>query len=349
MNKKLIAVALAALPLAAMADVTLYGQMKAGLERDTQTGTASKTKVDDYTSIIGFKGNEDLGNGLKAIWQVETRIYADGTGSSTQTNNQTWGTRDTFVGLDGGNLGQIRLGYMNNFLNDQYSVDQWSYNAGANGLVGFTASGTRIKNAVRYDSATFGGFSAGLEYGAGENASTSAASSDVLGVALNYTFGDVAAHYALNREKNPAANSAEIAANKQLFEVDYKANNLFLSGAYQVATGYTWTDGLASSDTSGAVAAQLKTRQAALSVGYTIGAFTPKATYAKGWNQTSYGSTVADSGYRQYVFGVDYALSKRTTAGLSYGNLQYGANAAESGTNGKTTIKTVSFNVAHSF
>jgi predicted porin len=85
-----------------------------------------------------------------------------------------------------------------------------------------------------------------------------------------------------------------------------------------------------------------------VSVGYTIGAFTPKASYAKGWNEKANGSTVADSGYRQYVFGVDYALSKRTTAGLSYGNAQYGAGTAEAaGT--KTTFKTLSFNLAHSF
>jgi predicted porin len=339
MNKKLIAVALAALPLAAMADVTLYGQLKVGIERDTQTNAASKTKVEDQTSIVGFKGTEDLGNGLKSFWQVENRINADGaTGTS-------WGSRQTFVGIDGGNLGQVRIGFLNNFLNDQYSVDQWSYASGYNGLIGFTDSGSRVKNAVRYDSATFAGFSAGLEYGAGENATTTTASSDILGLGLNYTYGDVAAHYALQREKNPAANAAELAATKQLFEVDYKANNLFLSGAYQVATGYTWTDGFASAT---ATSSQLKTRQAAVSVGYTIGAFTPKASYAKGWNEKANGSTVADSGYRQYVFGVDYALSKRTTAGLSYGNAQYGAGTAEAaGT--KTTFKTLSFNLAHSF
>jgi predicted porin len=210
--------------------------LKVGIERDTQTNAASKTKVEDQTSIVGFKGTEDLGNGLKSFWQVENRINADGaTGTS-------WGSRQTFVGIDGGNLGQVRIGFLNNFLNDQYSVDQWSYASGYNGLIGFTDSGSRVKNAVRYDSATFAGFSAGLEYGAGENATTTTASSDILGLGLNYTYGDVAAHYALQREKNPAANAAELAATKQLFEVDYKANNLFLSGAYQVATGYTWTD-----------------------------------------------------------------------------------------------------------
>jgi predicted porin len=366
MNKKLIAVALAALPLAAMADVTLYGTMKGSVEHDTATGQASKSQVQDDTSLIGFKGSEDLGNGLKSVWQVETRLKLGDSSSGA------WGTRQTFVGLDGGNLGLVRIGYVNNFLNDQYSVDQWSYSStatrgslsGANGLGVFTNSGDRIKNAIRYDSATFGGFSAGIEYGFGENKTTTASStttttsSDVLGLGLNYTYGDVAAHYAMQREKNPsnsAANDANSnqAATKHLFEVDYNANNLFVSAAYQISTGYDWSDDFSGDGTaliSGTTnaAAKVKARQAALSVGYTIGAFTPKATYAKGWNMKADGNTVNDSGYRQYVFGVDYALSKRTTVGLAYGNLQYGAGTSE-GNGSKVTLKTLAFNMAHSF
>ena len=75
MNKKLIALALAALPAAAMADVTMYGIMKIGVENTSadfgNKYDHSQNRIDDYGSRIGFKGTEDLGDGLKAIWQVE--------------------------------------------------------------------------------------------------------------------------------------------------------------------------------------------------------------------------------------------------------------------------------------
>lgn len=389
MNKKLIAVALAALPVAAMADVTLYGTMKGSLENDTISGQASQNRVQDNTSIIGFKGNEDLGNGLKTIWQVESRLHLDNGTSSTL------GSRQTFVGLDGGNLGTVRLGYVNNILNDNYAVDQWQYDgeingssirngnaSGANGLAVFTNSGDRLKNAIRYDSATFAGFSGSLVYGFGENKTNTArsgdgttSSSDVLGVGLNYTYADVAAHYAFQREKNPLGdtgvalgNNNGNSATKHLFEVDYSANNLFVGAAYQMSTGYDWADDFAADASTGytangvasatlgtgvynPVAAKLKARQAALSVAYTIGAFTPKFTYAKGWNLKADSQTINDSGYRQYLVGVDYALSKRTTAGLTYGNLRFDKNTTAATMNGgeETTLKSVALTMAHSF
>ena len=84
MKKSLIALTLAALPVAAMADVTLYGQIKAGVEiSKVKLGeqTAAKlghekssktaTEIADFGSRIGFKGHEHLGNNLNAIWQVE--------------------------------------------------------------------------------------------------------------------------------------------------------------------------------------------------------------------------------------------------------------------------------------
>jgi len=391
MNKKLIAIALAALPVAAMADVTLYGTMKGSLENDKVDGQASQNKVQDNTSILGFKGSEDLGNGLKTIWQVESRLHLDnGTQSSL-------GTRQTFVGLDGGNLGTVRLGYVNNILNDNYAVDQWQYDgevygsnlpannsgtnavSGVNGLAVFTNSGDRLKNAIRYDSATFAGFSGSLVYGFGENKTEnsrpdgSSSASDVMGLGLNYTYADVAAHYAFQREKNPMGNSGAALGNngdntatKHLFEVDYSANNLFVGAAYQISTGYDWGDDFAADGGTGyttagvavanggvnPVAAKLKARQAALSVAYTIGAFTPKISYAKGWNLKADSQTIDNSGYRQYILGVDYALSKRTTTGLSYGNLRFDQNttmAAGLNNGSEVTLKTIALTMAHSF
>jgi predicted porin len=389
MKRKLIAVTLAALPMVAMADVTLYGDLKASLESDTVSGQATQNKVQDNTSLLGFKGAEDLGNGLKTIWQVENRIYMDG------SSNSGFDSRQTFVGLDGGDWGQVRLGYINNALNDQYTVDQWQYGSdvtnfgkrgaadyttisGANGLSVFTNSGDRLKNAFRYDSANFYGLSASLGYGFGENKTQngrpdgSTSASDIASIGVNYSYQDiVSAHYAVQRESNPISsinNNDDRAANKSLFEVDFNDFNWFASAAYQISTGYDWVDDFSGDGDSvyaaGALrpdtgtggltpaAAHLKASQAAFSLAYTWGAFTPKVSYAKGWNEQVNGSTIDNSGYRQYILGVDYAFSKRTTAGVSYGNLQFDKNTAVAqGDNpgSDATLKAVAFTLAHSF
>ena len=84
-----------------MADVTLYGTVKAGVEvsrtkhtyadGENQPIVTTKdrvaTEITDFGSRIGFKGHEHLGNNLNAIWQVEQNASVAGT-------DKGWGTRD---------------------------------------------------------------------------------------------------------------------------------------------------------------------------------------------------------------------------------------------------------------
>jgi predicted porin len=85
MHKKSLAALVAtlfAVPFAAHADVTIYGFLSSSIESTKATGATagsasdykSRTRVVDDNSRIGFKGNEDLGNGTKAIWQVESSL-----------------------------------------------------------------------------------------------------------------------------------------------------------------------------------------------------------------------------------------------------------------------------------
>ena len=72
MKIKLLTLAIAASPLFAHADdgITLYGKVAGNLssvQSYTASGSLKNVQVNDNTSRIGFKGSENLGNGLTAI------------------------------------------------------------------------------------------------------------------------------------------------------------------------------------------------------------------------------------------------------------------------------------------
>jgi predicted porin len=80
--KKVLPLAIAAAlvaPAAAMADATVYGKIRVATDVVNEeltisgVGTASDDRLgmSDQSSRIGIKGSEDLGNGLKAIYQME--------------------------------------------------------------------------------------------------------------------------------------------------------------------------------------------------------------------------------------------------------------------------------------
>lgn len=64
----------------------------------------SRNSVDASNSRIGFRGTENLGSGLSAIWQIESTVPLDQGGGILAT-------RTSFVGLRGG-FGTVKLGNM---------------------------------------------------------------------------------------------------------------------------------------------------------------------------------------------------------------------------------------------
>ncbi len=110
MQKKIIALAVAgilAAPVAAQAGVEVYGKARLSvgvISNDDTTANRedSKLSISSHASRLGFKGTEDLGNGLKALWQIERGV--DFTDKST-----TLSVRNTFAGL-AGDFGTVLLG-----------------------------------------------------------------------------------------------------------------------------------------------------------------------------------------------------------------------------------------------
>ncbi|WP_290870919.1 porin [Aquabacterium sp.] len=108
MKKTLLALAAVAASSAAFAQssVTLYGIADVSVESVKGASTVSRvTSGNLSTSRLGFKGVEDLGEGLKAIFQLESGISVD-TGAANTTR---FFDRNAYVGLTGG-FGTVRLG-----------------------------------------------------------------------------------------------------------------------------------------------------------------------------------------------------------------------------------------------
>src|SRR5471030_2844709 len=111
MKKSLVAIAIFgafAGAAHAQSSVQIYGTIDAGIAKATGT-TAQVTKRDNKK--LGFKGSEDLGGGLKAIFQLEIRYESD-TGTLENTsglNSRPFFQGQSRVGLQG-DFGTVRLG-----------------------------------------------------------------------------------------------------------------------------------------------------------------------------------------------------------------------------------------------
>jgi len=213
MKKSLIALAVLAASGAAMAQssVTLYGVLDTGLtysKGDESVYGMTKTGG-NVNSRLGFRGVEDLGNGLKATFNLEGGFNVDdgtgylGAGGPNDTGFQF--RRTSTVGLEGG-FGSVRLGRM---LTSSYlAVNRYD----AFGDTGIGASlawnipqtgyAPRTENAISYTSPNFSGFKIGAEYGFGEQ--QKARDGRYLGLGVTYDNGPLSLGLGFDRMNNVA-------------------------------------------------------------------------------------------------------------------------------------------------
>ncbi|MEJ2565956.1 MAG: porin [Gammaproteobacteria bacterium] len=189
MNEKLLAIGVAAAliaPVVVQADVEIYGDARVSVDyatnNDDGTGTGScnydsatssndpaiscqksKGTVSSNASYIGFKGDEDLGNGMAALWQLEQGVEFDSGKAFSED-------RPTFVGIGGG-FGTVMAGrfdtpYMS--ATDIYDIFK-DTKADYNAIMGAANSSSaiydsRVSNTLLYASPDLGGFKAELAY-----------------------------------------------------------------------------------------------------------------------------------------------------------------------------------------
>jgi len=175
MNKKLISLAVAAAvtaPAAALADATLYGkthvsidwfEIKGSSPREEYKGWALNKgqigKGNDRSNRLGVKGSEDLGGGLKAIYQVEFDIPLVNERDYDIDNGEQGGfkMRNSFVGLEG-DFGTFLVGRHDTPLKISTSKLEMFDDTMADyeGTIGF--DDIRADNTIAYITPSFSGF-----------------------------------------------------------------------------------------------------------------------------------------------------------------------------------------------
>jgi predicted porin len=160
MQKKLIALAVAAVTSGAafaQSNVTIYGNIDMGVmfRQGSNGAVASGQSQYDLQSAasqshIGFKGVEDLGNGLKALFDLQYRISPD-----TSTGLATAGHQ--YVGLTGG-FGTVVAGYLDGLRFGIYGKYSPFGNYSVASLTSMTTQYDRAANALAYISPSFSGF-----------------------------------------------------------------------------------------------------------------------------------------------------------------------------------------------
>lgn len=281
----------------AQSNVTVYGVADAGLvfERGGAAGSVSKvTSGVASGSRLGFKGKEDLGDGLAANFVVENGYGID-TGAAGQ-GGLLFG-RQAWVGLSG-KFGAVALGRQ---YSPWYKTVRDVADPFSDGLAGagtsMLAANTRVDNMVSYASPKLAGFSAELAYGAGEVAGDASANR-TLGGSATYAEGPLTVVLVHHQRENPLATA--------------HSRNTLLTARYMFANSITGHVAYAvNRDLAG-----IESKDILLGGTYTMGASKFIASVIN-HNEDS----AANRDARQYAVGYLYSLSKRTDLYTAYGHV----------------------------
>lgn len=388
MRKKLTALVLSALPLAAVADVSLYGEIKAGVEsrniqlqlteqpskaqgqtnnqvKVTKAKSRIRTKISDFGSFIGFKGSEDLGDELKAVWQLEQDVSVAGGGATR------WGNRESFVGL-AGEFGTLRAGRVANQFDDaSQAIDPWDSNNDVASQLGIFKRHDDMPVSVRYDSPDFSGFSGSVQFVPIQNSKSAykpayvdekkmvhaavvgKPGSDVYYAGLNYKNGGFAGSYAFKyaRHANVGRDAFELfllgSTSDEAKGTDPLKNHQVhrLTGGYEEGgLNLALAAQLDLSENGDKAKTKNSTTEIAATASYRFGNAVPRISYAHGFDLIERGKKGENTSYDQIIAGVDYDFSKRTSAIVSGAWLK-----RNTGIGNYTQINAASVGLRHKF
>jgi predicted porin len=329
MQKKLIALAVAgaaaafaSAPVMAQSSVTVYGVIDQAITSsngDGGNGSVTTLMGSGYTTErLGFKGSEDLGNGLKANFELEEGFNSANGYNDVQAGVQQW-QRQSIIGLSGANWGQVNFGRQYTPVFSIQAQNSIFRVAGVADNYALTSTGmTRASNSIRYDSPNFNGFSVAAMYSFGDTGTGSASTASPKelgrhsGLNLKYSNGPLDLAYGYGQQYGAAAPSVKTKANILIGSYDFKV--------VKINAGYQTDKNDANPET---VDHHVWNVGAEIPV---FGADTVKLSYTK-YVEKLTGATSADAD----LVGLGYVhpMSKRTVLYANYARMTNETNAAK--------------------
>ena len=302
--KKLLVVAVVfalaapALAKAETGNVNVYGTINTAVEAiksGTPTGGEAITgrmRLASYSSNFGIKGSEDLSEGLKGIFQVETDLDA----AFGTLNANAFGLRNTGLGIDSG-FGRVILGKWDTpFKTAATFADPFYGNPGW--MQWDSPMATRQTGSINYWSPRFFGAGAQLYY---------APKSAIGNISNDYRYGG-------------ALTFSEMGLNAAVaYNYDNAIDDSTKTTGLKGAVGYTLFDtttlnvgyvAFTATEKGGSI--DTKSKSLLFSATHKIGDLTARAAYGITGKASIAGVDQADTGYKQLSVGAGYGLSKRT-------------------------------------
>ena len=333
MKKTLVALAaLAATSAFAQSSVTIYGQMDSGVYRISDIGAAKKSGTvygdgSTFSPVLGFRGTEDMGGGLKASFHMETDVQTNNGGQ----NNAGLFRRQANVSASGG-FGDVKLGMTTNPIIATNGllmpVSGNSVSTSTSSAMGYADFYT--KNAVTYTAPAMMGLVAQVQKGMSNNLD-SGSDGSVTAWSLNYTNGPLAIRAAAqNRKDNGVASSsnAALASGTNITQVaGFDKKGSIMGVSYKISDFTVAAASLKTNNATVLNGATTERKGTQFGVGYTTGPWTLGASLTK----------AEDS--KMTNMQARYALSKRTNLIGQYG-------IADNSTKGLVNFAPLAFNTS---
>ena len=365
----------------AQSSVTLYGRIDQNVTLQdpgknaaaTTNGKLGKsvTKLQEGNvnglggSRLGFKGTEDLGSGLKAIFQLEAQLFPDeGRAGNTSTFSSTFNgnpffSRFAYLGLSHSTLGEIRVGRQESLtrennvkINDISGESNFNIVENVEGTNGratrplFQNFGSRVDNGIRYTTPEFAGIRVSAIVGLGERLRTDVTTPSAIttkaatyrGLAAVYAAGPLALDLIYEDLRGGAVGNGE-------YNNVITAGGSYDFGVAKIATAYQHTNNLggqfAVSSGTGVFTKGTDVDAWNIGVAVPLNAFTFKAQYTG--STISRPTGLSDLDQAKYGVSLQYALSKRTTV--------YATATERSGDNSSYFVRQseVAMGLAHTF
>ncbi|WP_119153594.1 porin [Caldimonas tepidiphila] len=293
---------------AQQSNVTVYGRIDLGVRYAPVDLAASEdrqtTIANSSTARIGFRGEEDLGGGRSAYFQLEHRFKAD-TGA-VDDPNAFWKDK-AWVGLASRTLGKVQLGRQSSPIDNLGVNGRFeAFGGDSLGSMGgrIARAAAKWDNSVYYTTPNLAGFSFGLAASLGESATRR----DAAGFHLDYAQGRVL-----------LATSYQVEQDATVANARDSMRTASLAGSYDFGFARPLFTAARTVDLGPAAGGEVGERSV-----YTVGVRIPagpgevRVSYRVQDDDRANGSTFAgDRDGERLGIGYQYLLSKRTSLNLS--------------------------------